>query len=399
MNPFTKDISGRYASEKKAILAMCEKMAGVSLSDIARTMDTSIPRVSRIVGEMVEAGLLVDLGKQESANGRRPSLYGLNPAAGLFVGVDVDEDNLSLAVTDFPGKVVYFRDNIPFRLHNDEESVTGLCSTVEDCLGKAHIDLAGVLSYGVNLTGRVNYGTGYSYSYFISEEKPIRDILEARFGKPVSVQNDSCGMAYGEYKGGMSSDAGTILFLNVSRGLGMGMVMDGKLFVGKSGFSGELGHVPILNNNRICRCGKIGCLETGASGIALHRLLIEKIQAGQPSLLSEAVKEGKDISLDNILDAVDKEDMTAIECIEEVGAVLGRAIAGLINIFNPDMVIVGGSLSAAERYLMPPLRSAVNKYSLNLVSSDTVIKVSRLGKKAGAIGASLLGKDILLNNY
>lgn len=179
----------------------------------------------------------------------------------------------------------------------------------------------------------------------------------------------------------------------------MGMVMDGKLFVGKSGFSGELGHVPILNNNRICRCGKIGCLETGASGIALHRLLIEKIQAGQPSLLSEAVKEGKDISLDNILDAVDKEDMTAIECIEEVGAVLGRAIAGLINIFNPDMVIVGGSLSAAERYLMPPLRSAVNKYSLNLVSSDTVIKVSRLGKKAGAIGASLLGKDILLNNY
>ena len=399
MNPFSKDISGRYASEKKAILAMCEKTAGVSLSDIARSMDTSIPRVSRIVGEMVEAGLLVDLGKQESANGRRPSLYGLNPGAGLFAGVDVDEDNLSLAVTDFPGKVVYFNDKIPYRLRNGEESVSGLCKTVKECLDKAHIGSDAVLSYGVSLTGRVNHGTGYSYSYFISEEKPIRDLLEEGFGKPVSVQNDSRCMAYGEYKNGMSGDAGTILFLNLSRGLGMGMVVDGKLFVGKSGFSGELGHVPILDNNQFCRCGKIGCLETGASGIALRRLLIERIRAGQPSLLSPLVAEGREITMDSILDAIDREDVTAIECIEEVGTVLGRAVAGLINIFNPDTVIVGGSLSAAERYLMPPLRSAVNKYSLNLVSNDTIIKVSRLGKRAGAIGASLLGKDTLMNNY
>ena len=227
----------------------------------------------------------------------------------------------------------------------------------------------------------------------------LKHFLESVFGKPVSVNNDSCCMAYGEYKGGMGGDAGTILFLNVSRGLGMGMVMDGKLFAGKSGFSGELGHVAILDNKQICRCGKIGCLETGASGIALQRLLVGRIQAGQPSLLSATVKEGKAIGIEDILDAVDREDVTAIECIEEVGTVLGRAVAGLINIFNPDMVIVGGSLSAAERYLMPPLRSAVNKYSLNLVSNDTVIRVSRLGKRAGAMGASLLGKDRLLNNY
>ena len=89
--------------------------------------------------------------------------------------------------------------------------------------------------------------------------------------------------------------------------------------------------------------------------------------------------------------------MTAIECVEEVGATLGRAVAGLINIFNPDMVIIGGRLSVAERYLMPPLKTTVNKLSLNLVNSDTVIKVSRLGKTAGAIGASLLAKSRLLN--
>ena len=399
MNSFIEEISGRYAFEKKTILSMCEKISGVSLADIAHSLDTSTPRATRIVSEMVEAGFLTSIGKQESAGGRRPNLYCLNPAAGLFVGVDVDEDNISLAVTDFLGNVVYFGDSTPYRLANTEESIAGLCSTVDKCLDSAGVDRSMVKAYGVSLTGRVNQLTGYSYSYFISEEKPIRTLLQKGFGKEVTIENDSCGMAYGEYKGAMKEDAGTILFLNVSRGLGMGIVIDGKLFVGKSGFSGEIGHVPILDNNQICHCGKIGCLETGASGRALKRILLERIRGGQPSLLSAACKGGKDISIEDILEAVDKEDMAAIESIEEIGAVLGRAVAGLINIFNPDMVIIGGSLSVTERYLMPPLRSAVNRYSLNMVSSDTIIKVSRLGRKAGAIGASLLAKNRLLNNY
>jgi predicted NBD/HSP70 family sugar kinase len=239
--------------------------------------------------------------------------------------------------------------------------------------------------------------TGYSYSYFISEEKPIRDILEDALGKAVSVENDSRGMTYGEYMSGISGDAGTVLFLNVGWGLGMGMVLDGKLFHGKSGFSGEVGHFPLLDNHQICRCGKVGCLETGASGLALQRLIEERLKEGRPSMLSKPFKEGVPLTLNDILDAIEKEDVTAIECVEEVGATLGRAIAGLINIFNPDMVIIGGRLSVAERYLMPPLKITVNKLSLNLVNSDTVIKVSRLGKTAGAIGASLLAKSRLLN--
>ncbi len=114
--------------------------------------------------------------------------------------------------------------------------------------------------------------------------------------------------------------------------------------------------------------------------------------------MADTCKKGKELSLDAILDAIQKEDVTAIECIEEVGATLGRAVAGLINIFNPDSVIIGGRLSVAERYLMPPLKIAVNKLSLNLVNNDTVIKASRLGKAAGAIGASLLAKSRMLNS-
>lgn len=398
MTSFLNDINGHYAAEKRTILNLCINGSAYSLADLAKELDTSIPKISRIVTELVDMGYLAELGKQESATGRRPSIYGLNPSAGYFVGVDVGQDSITIAVTDFPGRVVHFESDLPYKLSNSEESVLGMCSTVLDKLGEAGIDTSIVRSYGVNLTGRVNHKTGYSYSYFISEEKPIRSLLETGFGKTVSVENDSHGMAYGEYMSCIAADVRNVLFLNVGWGLGMGMVLDGKLFYGKSGFSGEVGHFPLLDNNLICRCGKIGCLETGASGLALHRLVKSRLAEGQPSLLDEPFKSNGDISLNEILDAIQKEDVVAIECAEEIGATLGRAVAGLINIFNPDIVIIGGRLSLAERYLMPPLKIAVNKLSLNLVNNDTVIKVSRLGLRAGAIGASLLAKNRMLNN-
>ena len=387
----------RYAAEKKTILALCEKGETFSLADLARELGTSIPKITRIVGELEQAGVLSDWGKQESAAGRRPSLYGLNPGAGVFVGVEVGQKEIALAVTDFTGRIIQFQDGIAYTLTGTEESVLGLCACVKKQLRKYHLDPVPVRGVGVNLTGRVNHRTGYSYSYYISEEKPIRDILEEGFGWPVFIENDSRGMAFGEYMSGIAGDARTVLFLNVGWGLGMGMVLDGKLFAGKSGFSGEIGHFPLLDNHQICRCGKVGCLETGASGLALHRLIGEQLAKGHPSILSASYAAGREITLNDILDAVEKEDVTAIECVEQVGSTLGRAVAGLINLFNPDVVVIGGRLCVTERYLMPPLLGAVSRLSLNLVSNDTVIKVSRLGNKAGAVGASLLAKHRLLN--
>ncbi|MBQ3882389.1 MAG: ROK family protein [Bacteroidales bacterium] len=397
METFLNSIHGRYASDKKTILGLCMNNYSYALSDLARELGTSIPKITRIVTEMVNEGYLVEVGKLESASGRRPSLYGLNPDAGFFVGVDVNKDFLIVSVTNFPGRQVALVDNIPYTLESTESSVKGLCKVVLEAVRKEKIDPSRVRGYGVNLTGRVNRRTGYSYSYYIGEEKPIAQLLEEGFGQKVIVENDSRAMAYGEYMAGVAGNADTFLFLNVGWGLGMGMVIDGKLFYGKSGFSGEVGHFPLLDNNRVCQCGKMGCLETGASGSALHRIVLEKLSSGRSSILSSAYRKGEEISLDSILEAVEKEDVLAIECVEEIGSVLGRAVAGLINIFNPDLVVIGGRLSSTERYLMPPLRSAVNRLSLNLVNSDTQIKVSSLGKSAGAVGASFLSKSRLLS--
>ena len=203
-------------------------------------------------------------------------------------------------------------------------------------------------------------------------------------------------MTYGEYICGGGLSENDMLFLNVSWGLGMGMVIDGKLSYGKSGFSGEIGHFPMMNNGQICHCGKTGCLETAASGSAAHRIVMEKLKDGQASVLSEKFSKGEDITLEDILNAANEDDVLAIEAIEEVGTNLGRAIAGLINIFNPELVVIGGCLSSVHDYILLPVKSAVQKHSLSLINRDTKIKISKLGERAGATGACMLSRSKLL---
>lgn len=188
-----------------------------------------------------------------------------------------------------------------------------------------------------------------------------------------------------------------MLFINASWGLGMGMVLNGKLFYGKSGFSGEFGHFPFFDNEVLCRCGKRGCLETGASGVAVHRLFMEKLAEGQISTLSGKSTAGEAISIDDIVDAASAEDVLAIEILERIGSDLGKAISGLINVFNPELIVVGGTLAATGDYLLLPIRSAVNKYSLTLVSRQTEVRLSTLGGMAGVIGACMLVRSKTLN--
>ena len=144
------------------------------------------------------------------------------------------------------------------------------------------------------------------------------------------------------------------------------------------------------------QCGKTGCLETGASGSAAHRIVMQKLSEGRASILSETLKKNGHISLDDIIRAVNEEDVLAIEVIEEIGRTLGRAIAGLINLFNPELVVIGGKISEAKDYLMLPIKSAVQKHSLNMINKDTTLKFSKLGKKCGPIGACMLSRSKML---
>ena len=393
---FLSNIDGKNAFLKKRIIALCINEDGYSIADLSKELNTSIPTITKMVGELMEEGFIVDMGKQGTNGGRRPSIYGLNPSAGYFVGTDIRKESVSIAVTNFKGQTVDYLENLPFSVKNSKDSFKNLCATIKNYLNDNGIDPKDVLAYGFNLTGRVNNETGYCFTYFIGEDQPIGEFLKEELQAEVFVENDSRAMTYGEYIGGVANNERNMLFINVTWGLGMGMIIDGKLSYGKSGFSGEIGHFPFLDNDQICHCGKTGCLETGASGSAIHRIFIEKLTEGRASLLSDKFSKGEEITLMDILNAVNEEDVLAIEVVEEIGTVLGRALAGLINIFNPELVVIGGEVAKVKEYLLLPVRSAIQKHSLNLVNKDTSIKFSKLGEKAGPIGACMLSRSKLL---
>ncbi len=393
---FLSNIDGKNAILKKHIIALCINEGDYSIADLSKELNTSIPTITKLVGELIEEGFLVDMGKQGTNGGRRPSIYGLNPSAGYLVGTEVRRNSISIAVTNFKGQTIEYQSDVPFTLGNSEESFREMCGHITCTLERLDIDTESVLSYGFNLSGRVNNKTGYCFSYFIGEDRPIATFLQNELKRPVFVENDSRAMTYGEYICGAANDEDNMLFINVSWGLGMGMISDGKLSYGKSGFSGEIGHFPFLDNDQICHCGKTGCLETGASGSAIHRIFMDKLNEGRASLLSDKYSEGKEITLDDILNAVNEEDVLAIEVVEEIGSTLGKAIAGLINIFNPELVVIGGPVSKVKEYLLLPIKSAIQKHSLNMVNKDTTIKFSKLGEKAGPIGACMLSRSKLL---
>ena len=202
-------------------------------------------------------------------------------------------------------------------------------------------------------------------------------------------------MAYGEYMKGVVEGEKDIIFVNISWGLGLGIIIDGKPYYGKSGFSGEFGHFPLFDNEILCHCGKKGCLETEASGSAIHRTVIERVANGESTILTEMVKDMDKLTLTDFIKAANLEDPLCIEIVEEVGYKLGKYIAGLINIFNPELVVIGGQVAETEGFIMLPIRSSIRKYSLNLVNKDSKIVSSKLKTKAGIIGACMIARSRL----
>ncbi|MDE7473243.1 MAG: ROK family transcriptional regulator [Muribaculaceae bacterium] len=393
------DNGSKNAMLKKRIINYFIYNGNSTISELSRALDISIPTVTKLIEEMCDNGLLLTYGKLETNEGRHPHLYGLNPDSGYFVGVDINLGSVNIALMNFNGEIVEHRINEKHKISNSAEGLDTLCKVIDDFVNGLDVDRRHILIVSVNISGRVNPDAGYSYSWFNLGEEPVAQIISRRLGLEVVVDNDSRAMTYGEYLCGNISNKKNLLFVNLSWGLGLGIIIDGKTYSGNSGFAGEFGHYPCYDNEVICHCGKKGCLETEASGNAIHRKLVERVQRGESSILSKAIKEDPTkVTLNDIIDAINHEDVLCIDLLEEVGHNLGKHIAGLINIFNPEEVVIGGILSQTGDYLVQPVRSSVRKHSLNLVNRDTVISVSRLKEKAGMIGACMLARARLFDN-
>lgn len=384
-------------SVKKAIITIFSSTGNCTIAELSKELNLSVPKVTNLINDLITDGLVKDYGKSKSASGRKPNMYGLVPTSGFFMGVDVKQNHINIGLIDLRKKVITISENIPYQLANEKSSLDELCRLIMNFIKKAPVPKDKILALGLNLSGRINYATGYSYSFFHFSEEPLSQYLERTLGLKIFIENDSRAMAYGEFISGVVSDEKNVLFLNLDYGLGMGILINGQLYYGKSGFAGEFGHIPMFNNEIICHCGKKGCLETEASGRALTQLFQKKLSEGYASLLTQQVSAEK-VRLKDIIQAAKDDDVLAIDLIAEMGDKLGRGVALLINLFNPELVILGGTLAETEEYILLPIKSAINKYSLSLVNTDTQLKLSKLKEKAGVIGACLLVRDRLLDS-
>ncbi|MFC2490136.1 MAG: ROK family transcriptional regulator [Prevotella sp.] len=388
----------KSAMTHKRIIAYYLNNSTSTIPELSKELNLSVPTIAKVIAEMCEDGYIVNCGKMDTGKGRSPVIYGLAPDSGYFVGVDLMSNGLNLGLMNFKGELVKLDMDVPYQYRNSQEGLDELCGHVTDFIEQLDIAKERILNVGVNIPGRVNPEMGHSFSRFNFEERPLVDLMAERIGCRVYIDNDTRAMTYGEMSKGVVKGEKDVIFVNLSWGIGCGLILNGELYTGKSGFSGEFGHFPSFDNEVLCHCGKRGCLETEISGMALHRNLLQSVKEGRQTLLAEQImKDEASLTLDDIIDATLKEDLLCIELVEDIGQKLGRYLAGLINLLNPEMVIIGGSLARTGDSILQPVKSAVRKYSLNMVNRDSAIVLSKLQGKAGVTGACLLARKSLFH--
>jgi predicted NBD/HSP70 family sugar kinase len=381
---------------KRQIINYLDTSGSVTIADLSKELNVSAPKITTMVIELMEDGLIKDYGKEDSTGGRRASLYGLVSDSCFFIGVDIKRYYINIGLLDFKKNMVTIKEKIPYTLENTVESYNQLIEIINDFIEESPTEKNKILGMCINLSGRVNHTTGYSYSFFHFHEEPLSQTIEKQIGIRTFVENDSKAMAYGEFCSGIVTKEKNVLFVNMDYGVGLGILIDGKMYYGKSGFSGEFGHIPFFTNEIICHCGKKGCLETEASGYALLRNFNKKMENGSNSSLSKRGKQQEELRVVDIVKAANKEDILSIELIADIGEKMGKGLAVLINIFNPELVIIGGIFAECGDFIRLPIKSALNKYSLNLVSNDTQLSISKLGEKAGVMGGCLMARNRIL---
>ncbi len=380
---------------KKSVIKRLTLNGEATIAELCKETDFSIPTVTKIIAELIEDEIVSETGKVETAGGRKPSQYGINPNACYYLGVEVRRNSVSIGIQDFNNRFIKLSENISYTLENTRESLFALCSIINQFVADSGVVREKIVGACINLSGRINSHKGFSYSYFFFEEKPLSEIIESQINIKTFLENDTRAMAYGEYNCGVVQGEKNVIFVNMGVGVGIGIISDGKLYYGKSGYSGEFGHSPVFDNEIICHCGKKGCLETEISGVALERKFKQALANGSNSILS-GKKSIDEITVDDILGAIkENEDSLAIEIIDEIGSKMGRYLSMLINIFNPELVVLGGALAETGMYLRLPAKTGIHKYSLSLVSLDMELKTSTLGSKAGIIGACYILRDKL----
>ena len=362
----------------------------LSIVDFSKLLHVSTPTAINYLNELVKEKYVEKRGKGDSrGGGRKPIIYGLKKNSVYVVGIDMGRRYLRMAIFNPDMEKVAGINQDAISFSNKNELIKTVAEKVNQLLIDANISPEKVMGIGINMPGLINSEKGINYTYLYDEEETLTDSFRKQFDCSVFLENDTKARTMAEMRYGSAKDLKNVLVIQIDWGLGLGMILNGSLYKGKSGFSGEFSHIPIEENGILCNCGKIGCLETIASGNALVRNVLLGLESNKESMLYPVLQDNKEeISPSLIIKMALKGDQFAISKIDEMGAALGKGIVYLIQILNPELVILEGKLSEAGEYLITPIKQSLNKYCLSKVREDARIVISTLGDDAGTIGSA-----------
>lgn len=361
---------------------------GISRIELAKRLELTRAAITTIINDLIKSGLVRDAGLYQNGSRKRVTLE-IVPTLGYVVGVDMGATHITAVVCDFSSSVVREKEIRIDISKGPNRCLDQMDRLVQQVVAEAGIEKRNILSIGVGVPGPVVIDRGAVSSPPIMpgwNDFPIRKTLEDKWGCSVILNNDAELGALGEWAYGVGRGEENLAFIKVGTGIGAGLMFRNNIYHGVSGTAGEIGHITIVENGPICTCGNRGCLEALAGGAAIVKRAHEELRKGKKSQLI-GLGDIYQFTISDIITAARKGDVLSQQLLDEAGNYLGTAIAGLVNLFNPSMIVIGGGLSQSGDLLLNPIRTTVLNRSLSIAAKTVKISASLLGRRASAMGA------------
>ena len=386
-------------SQKRKIIKHLSMYGAMANTDLGKYIKLSTPKIISLLNELKNEGLIEELGQGNSSGGRRPNLYGNKENAFYIVGISINMYKTSVSIFNAKNQKITDDQILPLTISHETSIIDPIVGFTENIILENQIPREKILGIGIEMPGLVDSETGINKTYMVSRQ-PVAEVFQKKFGLEVLIENDAKARAFAELRFGAARFKKNVLAVHLDWGIGLGIIVNGKLYKGRDGFAGEFGHLPMVDNGILCKCGKQGCIETLASGTAIVRMAKEGMKAGRSSILGQLVDEDPEkIEIRKIVQAATMGDQYSISMLANVGHWLGKGLAYLIQIFNPELIVLGGRMSEANQFILPPIQQAIQIFCNPELGNDIQIKVSELGSQAGIQGvAALLLEHVLDKN-
>lgn len=374
---------------KEKIVHQLYLKKSLSCVDLSDALNKSIPLVTKAINELMVSEWIVEDGYAPSSGGRRPMMYALKHSHKYIMAISMDRLRTEIAIMDLNGQVVKDIKSFELVLSNNEDALATLIMQIDDSIASSGIPKSDFLGIGLAIPGFVNPELGISYIYMTNTGSlTLRQYLKSKIGIPVFMDNDSAVIALAEFRFGEAKHYKNSMVINIGWGIGLGMIINGAMFHGATGLAGELSHIPISDSDKLCDCGKRGCLETEASLLVVAQDAQEKLQNGGLAGLpySESVYEMSDI----LMRLANKGNQDAISLFSEMGFKIGKSLSILTHIVNPEQIVLSGHGATIGKLLLAPIQQALNTYCIPRLFENLHLSISGFGERAQLIGAATM---------